>query len=263
MKKEIIFALYSIKKNIISSAELRVSFLLNIVGMVINNMSFVIIWGFLINTVGNIGGWDFASVLGLQGFTAIAFGVLFGFCFGIVNMPKLIQNGSFDQFLLSPKNVLVRVATSSFNPSALGDIVFGIMCFITYGYIAQITLLQSVLLIVLSFFAVLVFSGIMIITHSLSFYFSESDSVVRGIFDFFFTPALFHGGAFQGKLRFFFTFIVPSLVVGTLPIEAVVGLSTKTMLLAVVISSFWFLLSIWFFNRSVKRYESANFITFN
>ncbi len=68
---EIKFALYSIKKNIQSSAELRTSFLMNVFGMAINNTAFIILWGFFVNTVGKIGGWTVADIIGLQGFVAL------------------------------------------------------------------------------------------------------------------------------------------------------------------------------------------------
>jgi ABC-2 type transport system permease protein len=77
MKKELYFFWYAIKKNIQSSAELRASFLMNILGMFINNISFVLIWLFLIKVVGDIGGWTSAYIFGLQGFTALSYGIVF------------------------------------------------------------------------------------------------------------------------------------------------------------------------------------------
>ena len=64
MMKELKFALYAIKKNIQSSAELRTSFLMNIVGMSINNTAFIILWGFFVKSVGVIGGWTVADIIG-------------------------------------------------------------------------------------------------------------------------------------------------------------------------------------------------------
>lgn len=106
------------------------------------------------------------------------------------------------------------------------------------------------------------FIGVTISIQAISFYFSDPDSVVRSIFELFSTPALFHGGAFQGPTRFVFTFLLPSLVIGTLPVEAVTHLAYDKVILVGIISIFWFILSLWLFKKAIKRYESANFMTF-
>ena len=74
--KELKFALYAIKKNIQSSAELRTSFLMNIVGMAINNTAFIFLWIFFVKSVGIIGGWTIYDIIALQGFTAVCFGII-------------------------------------------------------------------------------------------------------------------------------------------------------------------------------------------
>lgn len=262
MKKEITFALYAIKKNLESSAELRTSFLMNIFGMMINNVSFVIIWVFLIQTVGDIGGWTSADIFGLQGFVSFVYGLIFSFGAGIREMPQLVNSGVFDQFLLSPKNLLGRVATSSFSASALGDMIFGIICLGIYWFMIGAIGTQIFMTLFLIIFSTLAFIGVVISIQSISFYFNDPNSVVRSIFELFFTPSLFHGGAFQGATRFVFTFILPSLVIGTLPIEAITHLSYEKFILVGIISIFWFVISLYLFKKAVKRYESANFMTF-
>src|SRR6185369_3570581 len=128
MMKEIKFAFYAIKKNIQSSAELRTSFLLNIVGMMINNTSFIIVWVFFVKSVGVIGGWTAADIIGLQGFAATCYGLIFSSGFGIRKLPDYVTNGVFDRFMLSPKNLILRTLTSSFASAPVGDIFFGITC---------------------------------------------------------------------------------------------------------------------------------------
>ncbi|MFZ2205387.1 MAG: ABC-2 family transporter protein [Minisyncoccia bacterium] len=262
MKKEINFALYAIKKNLAGSAELRTSFLMNIFGMTINNISFVIIWVFLVQTAGDIGGWTSADVFGLQGFVALVYGFVFSFGAGLKDIPRLVSSGIFDQFLLSPKSLLVRTATSSFSASAIGDVFFGIICLIVYLVMISAGIPQILLTLLLTIFSVFAFIGVTISIQSISFYFTDPDSVTRSIFELFFSPSLFHGGAFQGPTRFFFTFIIPSLVIGTLPVEAVSHLSYGKVALVGIISIFWLFFSFWLFKRAVKKYESSNFMTF-
>lgn len=262
MQKDLRFALYAIKKNIQSSAELRVSFLMNIFGMMINNFAFVVIWVFFVESVGIIGGWTAADIIGLQGFTALSFGIVFSLGAGIRKLPDYAASGAFDGFMLSPKNLLVRVATSYLNPSAMGDMGFGIICLVIYSILIHISLVQILLLGILLIFSIVAFLAMAITIFSTSFLFMDSSAVTTSIFELFMTPSLFHGGAFQGGMRFVFTFIIPSLVVGSLPIEALKDVSIVKIILIGILSFGWFILSLKIFSYAVRKYESSNFMTF-
>lgn len=262
MMKELKFALYAIKKNIQSSAELRTSFLMNIVGMSINNTAFIILWGFFVKSVGVIGGWTVADIIGLQGFVALCFGIVFSAGAGIRKLADYTASGAFDRFMLSPKNLLVRIATSSFGVSALGDIVFGIVCLGIYAFLIHATVYQILLIGLLVIISTVVFLAAAIAIYSTSFFFTDASSVTGSLFELFLTPSLFHGGAFQGAMRFIFTFAIPSLLIGALPVEIVRDISLGKLLLVGILAIFWFFVSINIFNRAIKKYESSNFMTF-
>jgi ABC-2 type transport system permease protein len=262
MKNDLSFAIYAIKKNIQGSAELRTSFLTNVIGMMINNTAFILLWVFFINAVGQIGGWTPADIIGLNGFAALTYGLAFSTFYGIRKMPDYAATGAFDRFMLSPKNLLVRVSTSAFSTSAVGDVLFGIVCLGIFSFLIRANVIQLAMLLILAFAACLVFISTIIIIYSIGFLFTDGNNVSEGIFQLFFTPAMFDGGAYQGGMRLIFTFIIPSLLIGTMPIEAIKDLSFVKATLVVGLSAVWFLLSILIFNRSVKKYESSNFMTF-
>jgi ABC-2 type transport system permease protein len=262
MMKELYFAWYAIKKNIQSSAELRTSFLMNIVGMAINNTAFIFLWAYFVKSVGIIGGWTIADIIGLQGFGALSFGIVFSVARGIRNLPDYTANGVFDRFMLSPKNLLVRVATSALGVSALGDVIFGITCLVIYAILIQAGLLQIFLTIVLVAVSTLVFLAAIIIIYSVSFFFTDANPATTSLFELFFTPSIFSGGAFQGVMRFIFTFIIPSLLIGSLPVEVLRDIDIGKLALISGLSIIWFFISIKFFYMAVKKYESSNFMTF-
>ncbi len=262
MMQEFKFVLYAIKKNIQSSAELRTSFLMNVIGMTINNTAFILLWVFFVKSVGVIGGWTAADIVALQGFTALCFGIVFSFGAGLRKLPEQVTNGTFDRFMLSPKNILARVCTSSFGVSGLGDIVFGIVCLVIYGFLIHVNLLQVLLIIVLVVLSTMLFFAVAVACYSASFYFDDATFVVSGLFELFFTPSLFHGGAFQGAMRAFFMFVIPALLVGTIPVEIVKNLSMGKLSIVAIFTAFWFVLSIKIFNHAIRRYESSNLMTF-
>ena len=262
MMKELKFALYAIKKNIQSSAELRTSFLMNIIGMALNNTAFIILWVFFIKSVGNIGGWTAADIIGLQGFNALCFGIVFSVGAGIRKLADYTALGTFDHFMLSPKNLLVRISTASFGASTIGDIIFGIICLGIYISIIHANIFQLLLMAYLIVISVLVFFAVAVTISSVSFLFIDASSISDGLFWFFITPSMFDGGAFQGVMRFIFTFLVPSLLVGTIPVEIVRDISMGKLLLISILAIFWFVFSIKIFYRAVRKYESTNFMTF-
>jgi len=262
MLQEPRFALYAIKKNIQNNAELRTSFIMNVVGMCINNLSFIVLWVYFIESVGVIGGWTAPDIVALQGFVALSFGVIFSAGFGIIKLPEYVSSGAFDRFMLSPKNLLTRVATSAFSSSAVGDVLFGILCLSFYVYLIQASIYQTLLIIFFVSVAVVVFLSMAIIVHATAFFFVDAGMLVRSIFEIFLTPSLFHGGAFQGTMRLIFTFLIPSLLIGTIPVESVRDLSLQKVALVMLLSLCWFILSLKLFKLAVKKYESANFMTF-
>lgn len=262
MKNEIKFALYAIKKNIQSNAELRTSFLMNIFGMAINNIAFVFLWIYFVKSVGVIGGWTVYDIVALNGFASLSYGLVVSIFYGMKRVPEYVISGSFDRFMLSPKNIILRIATSSFGPSAVGDILFGIICLTAYSLIINLASLQILYILAFSIFGSMIFFSMSLIINSLSFYFVDANSIIDGVFQFFFTPTLFHGGAFQGLIRFFFTFIVPSLLIAAVPVETVKNLSFGSFVMIGGLSFAWLILGVFIFKRAIRKYESSNFMSF-
>ena len=137
MKKEIYFAFYNIKQNLKSAAELRASFWTSLIGMTINNSAFLLIWMSFGKIAGDMGGWNYIDYLFAQGIVTIAFGVCYGFFAGIRYLPEVVKFGELDKFLLSPKNILLRISVSKFEASAMGDLLFGIICILLWVFLTN------------------------------------------------------------------------------------------------------------------------------
>ena len=115
-------ALLNIRKNIRNEKELKVSFIITVIGMAINNIAFLVIWYYFGKTIGELNGWSPMDVFGLYGYGTTVYGIVVSVFSGILDIPTYITTGNFDKYLLTPKNILVKVTTSKIHTSAFGDL---------------------------------------------------------------------------------------------------------------------------------------------
>ena len=195
-------------------------------------------------------------------FISTSFGIVCSFFCGIYNIPTYISTGNFDKYLLTPKNTLLKVSTSAISTSAIGDLVFGLICFVIFAVISKLTILQVMVSFLLMIIASIVFFAFSLICMSISFYLMDGENISQGLYGMFVSASLYHGGAFTGILKAIFVFIIPSLLLGTIPVELVKSMSLDHICLISLLTVFWLVLSIVFFYRSLKKYESNNFFGF-
>ena len=251
-----------IRANLRNSAELRSSFLATLFGMMLNNAAFVVILLTFVHVAGAVNGWNMADMLALLGFGSIGFGFVFGIFNGIEQLPRTVASGAFDIVLLSPKNTLLRAATMSFRASAIGDVVFGVLCFAAYPMIAPPGAQQWLLLFILIFLTTVVFFAIKIVIYTVSFFFTDAFNITRALLQLFLNPSLQPGGLFDGAMHFFFTFVIPALLVGNVPAQILRDMTWSTVALFGIGAVAWLGAAILFFYRAIRRYESGNFMTF-
>ena len=255
-------AYINIKKNLKNEKELKSSFIISVIGMAINNIAFLILWYYFGQTVGELNGWKPIDIFGLYGVTSTSFGIVVAIFGGIYEIPSYISSGNFDKYLLTPKSILTKVSTSKVSTSAFGDLVFGLVCFIVYAIINKLTILQLLLFIFLIIISGIIFYAFSLICMSVSFYLMDGKNVSDGLYGMFLSNSLYHGGAFTGILRLFFIFVIPSLLLGTVPIEIINNFSGTNLLFIIGMTIFWTIISVWFFYKSLKKYESNNLFGF-
>lgn len=260
--KNLKLAVLNIKKNFQNAKELKSAFITSIVGMCINNIAFIVLWYNFGTMIGDINGWEAFDIFGLYGFSAASFGIVCAFFYGIFNIPSYISTGNFDKYLLTPKNTLVKVMTSAISTSAIGDLVFGIICFIIFAIVSHLTFMQWVVSILFMFITSAVFFSFSLICMSISFYLMDGENISQGLYGMFVSTSLYHGGAFTGILKAIFVFAIPSLLLGAVPVEVVKSMNVGSILLIVLLTIIWLVLSITFFYKSLKKYESNNFFGF-
>ena len=256
------YMFFVISKNIKNSMAIKADFVISIIGMFINNISFLVIWFSFISTVGIVNGWTNNDIFGIYGYSCISYGIIRGFLSGLDSLPILISSGGLDRFLYTPKNKIIKVATSSFGMSAMGDLLFGIICLTIYLSNISLNINLLFLIVALIIFACIANLSFLLFSMSISFYFMDGKNISDIIYDLFILPTTFNSGLIQGVLRVIYIYAIPALLAGGLAIELVKNITLDKIILIAFVCIIWFMFSIIFFYFSLKKYESSNFMTF-
>jgi ABC-2 type transport system permease protein len=258
---EVNICLTMLRYNLLNSYALGASFFLSLVGMILNNSSFILIWVFFNNALGGINGWSTSEVILAQGFGSFAFGIVHCIFGGINEIPRYIQLGTLDRFFLLPNSVLYSIAFSKISVSAIGDIAHGLICVAIYLIANSFDYVSVLFIITILLTSTMLFFSFNLISSSICFIFvAGGDSLARSVYEVFIAPSIFHGGIFTGFLRFLFIFLIPSLVVSALPIEALRTLELSKLALIFAFAVAWLIIAVSIFNRLIKRYESSNLV---
>ncbi len=247
-----------IKGNIFSAAELRFSFVMQVVGMMLNNSAFLLIWIFFFQAFGEINGWTGKEVIALQGFLAITYGITFSLFSGVSELPTAIHNGAFDSILLTPRNLYLRILTLVTRTSAIGDILSGVVSLVVYFVIAQLSIFQILMLLLLLVPSTIVLTNFALICSCISFFIPDADELSKNVFEIMFGPSLYPSGVYQGATRVFFLFILPTMAIAGLPVEAVKYLDVPKILFVWGLAIVWTLIALFVLKQGIKRYESGN-----
>lgn len=124
VKNQILVCMLSVKYNIMREMLNKVTFLMNVTFMILNNASILIQWFVLFRLREDIGGYTMREVMLLWGLMAASFGLSHILFARVYSLPELIVSGKLDSYLVQPKNVLLGVMTSSTNISAIGDLLY-------------------------------------------------------------------------------------------------------------------------------------------
>ena len=83
----------------------KVTFISNIVFMILNNACFILQWIIIYSIKEDVGGYTFKQVILLWGMAALTYGISRFFFKEAFNLPEIINHGKLDNYLVQPKNV--------------------------------------------------------------------------------------------------------------------------------------------------------------
>lgn len=254
--KTVLFILENLKCRLMAEMEYKVSFLLQVVGMVVNNCFFVLVWYFIFNFSGNdINGWQFADQMYLFATGAFAFGILWYFLGGVSRLSNYIYEGNLDKFLLFPKNLLLQVTFSWGGLASLGDMISAVLVmFLVPGNI----LLNILKVSSLGFLGGLVLWGVVLFGESLTFWFGNSQKFAKSFFGSTFQFSIYPGALYTGILKVIIFVVFPAGFISVVPVELIREFSWGKFIFLLVGVALWTVIPTLVFYRGLRDYNSGN-----
>lgn len=248
------------KYNLKNAHALTGSFWIGVLSMVINNLTFFVIWFLFMKATGPINGWTTLDVFGMLGISMVAYGIAQGLFYGLVDLPQMVLRGSFDNVLLSPVNSFFKLAGSSFSVTAFGDLLEGVVVVILYGILSHLTWLGWLMFIFAIFLGCVVFICIRLLCSLVVFFIHDGEVVSTQLFEIFLRPGLYPGSIFPNKLKIFFMTVIPALLTSAAPIDVVKSQSIYFVFFGVLLTLIWFSITFLMFKFAIRRYESGNYL---
>lgn len=245
------------KMSIQSAMEFRLSFLLQVFGMIVNDAFLVLIWIIFFKQFPEIRGWKFEDMALLYAVTMMNFSVVMIFARGAYELSRTIVRGELDYYLSFPVNVLWHVSVSKTEISAIGDLLFGAIMFF---YAGNLSLERVGLFLLMVIVTSIIFFNFIIITQSISFYVSNFEDAAEEIFHALLGFTLYPQSVFYGALKLIMLTIIPAFFIAALPVSLIKNFDLQFFLYLILFAVITFIIAVFVFKRGLRKYESGNLI---
>src|SRR3954453_6414245 len=259
------FEIYTImlRNSLIREMSFKANFILWMVVEVLWFVGQIFFFGIIFGQVDKIGDWSEWEVVLLLGTHQVVAQLFQAFFFmNISNIPELVRTGKLDSLLVLPVDSQFAASTKQFGlDSIVNAIVGGVVGGVSLSKLGYVPTPMSILLYLIAIaFGIAVHYSIMLCLAAVSFWIVRAQGLVYGYFNFM-NIARYPDSIFPWLFKFFFSWIVPVVVVSNVPARLLAksmdqpwGLMSKLVISSTVI----FCLSRAFWSFALRRYSSAS-----
>jgi ABC-2 type transport system permease protein len=255
--KELRFLFAVWKSNLLSAMEYRVSFLIRVFGMLLNDFMYFIIWIIFFQQFRDVRGWGLSDMYVTYGILASAFGLMSLLFGNALFLSEIINKGRLYYYLSLPRPVLLHTISSRMIASGMGDFTYGFLSYALSGTFSWEGLLRFVLAVLMS---AIVFTAFFILLQSLAFWFGMISNFVGLAFNALLTFGIYPITLFDNYAKLILFTIIPAALVGALPAEFVHEFTWGTLAELFAGTIAFLLLAVTIFRVGLKRYESGSAI---
>jgi len=255
--KELKFLLAVWQANLLSAMEYRVAFISQVIGMILNDFMYFMIWIIFFDRFKDVRGWGVTDMYITYGVLASSFGLvslLFGNAF---TLSEIINNGRLDYYLSLPRPVLLHTVSSRMISSGMGDFTYG---FISYALSGQYTWDGFLRFLLATLLAAVVFASFLILVQSLAFWFGIISSLTSFMINAMVTFGIYPTTLFDSYAKLILFTVIPAALMGTVPAEFIAQFSWQSLAELLAGAVIFLFLSVTVFYTGLKRYESGSAI---
>ncbi|CAM3238195.1 ABC-2 family transporter protein [Paenibacillus lupini] len=257
LRRLIRFTTASWRLNLAGAMEFRLSFLLTVGTMMVNNIVWIIFWDMYFQRFSVLNGWTMQDVMMMWAAAAGGFGIMSIFFGNATRLASLIVTGQLDVYLAQPKPVLLNVLISRMSVSAIGDLLFAIFIFLAFG---NVTLLGTIKFTAALLLSALIFIFFCVITGCLSFWLGNTEGLSFQLYNALLTFATYPTGIFKGFGRLVLFTVIPAGFISSMPVSLIREIDLNFLFGAVGMASALCVGGILIFYKGLRRYTSGNMI---
>ena len=237
---------------------LKVSFLTNIIAIIVKQGLFILTWGFFFNKYISVGGWEFTEMLAMYGLVSFGIGFVEMIFYGVRNISFLVETNQIDYFLIQPRNILLNIALSKGDVTAFSEIIYGFLLLFISGYL-KTNLLWLFFLLPTS--AIFIFS-LYLYLGSISFFLKNSQGLIGELYRNANIVATQPNSAYRGLFKLFTLTVLPVSYLSFFPIEFLRTHVMSYLILSYLGTLIFFGTASWVFYKGLSRYESGSTLSY-
>jgi len=230
----------------------RTNFVLQMLGMIVNNGFFFLLWVLFFVGFRSVGGWEFADVCLLLGIIMTVVGVAGIFVGGYRDMAAAILRGEADALLTQPKGVLPRLLARESLAHAWGDLVTGSALLAVPAGLDAMRLPLAMLGVMLG---LTVYVSAAVTFASLAFWMAGARSFARDLTDFLLLFSSYPGSIYSGATKLIAYTILPAGFVVLAPVQLLREPTLAHLAIAAVAAFAYASLAIVVFQLGLRSYQ--------
>jgi ABC-2 type transport system permease protein len=251
------FVLAYLRLNLSAAVEYRAAFLAQALGMMLNDLVFIIFWGLYFARFPSVGGWGIQDVALLWAVAATSIGLSAALLGNCTRIATIVVQGQLDYYLGLPKDTLLHVLVSRSGMAGWGDVGFGLLAYAVFGRLDVPTIGLYAALVLAS---MLTFVAFGVLAGSLGFWIGSAEATAFQAQQATINFSLYPGSIFTGWIRVLTFTLVPAGFISHVPVELLRTFEPWRMAAVLGFTVLSVVLALFIFRLGLRHYESGNLV---
>ena len=243
--------------NVQAAMEYRSAFIVQVISMIANDSLWLFFWWTFFRQFPLVHGWQNTDIVIIWAVSACGFGIGMGVFGNAPRLAALIMNAGLDAYLGMPRYVLLHVCVSATDPTAWGDVLFGLGA---YVLILHPSFLQVGLFVLLSCMIAFIFVSFVVILGSLAFFLGNTEGLTQQLLGALITFSTYPMNIFTGVVRLLLFTLIPAGFISFIPLQLLKQFALPLLLGMVGFTVLISLAAAGIFQLGLRRYESGNLL---